>query len=180
MRLVLMVEEPSMKELLNILLPKILPDNIGWLVIPHNGKGDLRASITKKLQGWLIADDKFVIVHDQDSNDCLQLKNELLLLCQNCRNDFLVRIVCVELESWFFGDLKAVSLAYGKDYTQLTAKRKFRDPDKLKNVKEEFHRLVHVHQPISGAKMIGLHMSIGNNKSHSFNTFVSGVKRICD
>jgi len=79
MRIIFLVEERSMKELLEILLPKILPDNMAnFLIIPHNGKGDLAASIPRKLQAWQNLDDKFVIVHDQDSNDCKKLKEGLL------------------------------------------------------------------------------------------------------
>ena len=115
MRFVFMVEEPSMKALLEILLPRILPDNVEPLIISHSGKSDLKKSIPIKLRAWQSLDDKFIILHDQDSNDCMQLKADLLSLCKNSRNQCIVRIVCIELEAWYFGDLKAVSLAYGKD-----------------------------------------------------------------
>ena len=78
MRLVFLVEERSMKELLEVLLPKILPDSVDKpLIIAHNGKSDLAASIPKKLRAWQNSDDKFIIVHDQDSNDCKTLKKNL-------------------------------------------------------------------------------------------------------
>jgi len=180
MRLVFMVEERSMKELLEIMLPKILPDSFETpLIIPHNGKRDLAKSIPKKLKAWQNPDDRFIIVHDQDSSDCKKLKAELLSLCENSRNIFLIRIVCVELESWYFGDLKAVSLAYGKDYVPLAAKRKYRVPDKLKNAKQELRKIIPAYQPIGGARKISVHMDVDNNISPSFKMFVSGVKKMC-
>lgn len=180
MRLVFMVEERSMKELLEIVLPKILPSGSEKpLIIQHSGKSHLAKSIPTKLRAWQNSDDKFIIVHDQDSNDCERLKAKLLSLCENSRNDCLIRIVCVELESWYFGDLAAVSCAYGINHTSLSAKRKYREPDKLKNAKEELRKLVPLYQPISGAKNIALHMNIDKNTSHSFNVFVRGVRKMC-
>jgi len=179
MRIIFLVEERSMKELLEILLPKILPDNMAnFLIIPHNGKGDLAASIPRKLQAWQNLDDKFVIVHDQDSNDCKKLKEGLLALCEKRKNDCLVRIVCRELEAWYFGDLNAVSLAYDKNLTSLAFKKKYRDPDKIGNAKKELRDLIPMHQQISGAKLIAQHMDIDKNTSASFNVFISGVKKI--
>jgi hypothetical protein len=168
-----------MKEVLEVLLPKILPENMKKpLVIPHRGKSDLAASISTKLRAWNIPGDRFVIVHDQDSNDCKQLKEELLTLCANKQDDVLVRIACRELEAWYFGDLQAVSRAYGKDFTKLAGKRKYRAPDKMGNPKEEIRKLLPAHQQISGARLIAQHMRVEQNTSPSFNTFVSGVRRI--
>ena len=178
MKLIFMVEEQSMKEVLNIILPKILPPDTEFRIIPHNGKSDLAASIPKKLQAWQNPDDRFVIVHDQDSNDCVSLKNELLKLCANSRNTCLVRIVCKELEAWYFGDLNAVSRAYGKNLKNLSNKRKYRTPDTIANAKEEICKLISSHQQISGAQKIAPYMDIDKNTSHCFNVFVDGVRRI--
>ena len=180
MRLVFMVEERSMKELLEIILPKILPDDIeSPVIIPHNGKSDLAKSIPRKLRGWQNSDDKFIIVHDQDSRDCIKLKAELLNLCENSKNDCLIRIVCDELESWYFGDLNAVSRAYGNDYTPLALKRKYRIPDKLVNAKQELRKIIPVYQPLDGARKIAGYMEMDRNTSHSFKVFVDGVKKLC-
>lgn len=179
MRLVFLTEERSMKELLEILLPKILPNDMEKpLIIPHNGKSDLAASIPKKLRAWQNPDDKFVIVHDQDSNDCIRLKSELAALCKDSKNKYLIRIACKELEAWYFGDLEAVSCAYNKDFTKLAAKRKYREPDKIGNAKEEICKLIPTHQQISGAKLIGSCMDINKNRSHSFNIFVNGIRKL--
>jgi len=174
-----MVEEQSMEELLGVLLPRLLPNNVSALIIPHTGKDDLQKSIPKKLRAWKSQSDKFIIVHDRDSSNCVKLKNDIRLLCRNSKNDCLIRIVCGELESWYLGDLNAVSRAYGKDYTPLSAKRKYREPDNLANAKDELRKLIPAYQPISGTKKIAGYMDIDNNTSHSFNVFVDGVRMMC-
>ncbi len=179
MRLVFMVEERSMKELLEIILPKILSE-AGMdkpLIIPHNGKSDLKKSIPIKLRAWKNPDDRFVIVYDQDANDCISLKNELSELCSGAKNKCLIRIACKELESWYFGDLPALSQAYGTDLIKLKNKRKYRTPDSIANPKEELYKLLPQHQQINGAKIIAPYMNIENNSSYSFNVFVKGIKK---
>lgn len=53
------------------------------------------------------------VLHDQDSHDCKQLKQQLKRLCdQNNKHKLLIRIVCRELEAWYFGDLDAVEKAF--------------------------------------------------------------------
>lgn len=182
MKLVFLLEEPSMKELLDIILPKILKDrNIEFKTIPHSGKSDLKQSIKNKLQSWNEEGVKFVIVQDKDSNDCIRLKDELKEICQDAnRPDTLIRIACTELESWYFGDLKAIEQAYEKDLSKISRKSKFRNPDNLANAKEELQKLIPYHQQISGARLIGNHFNIEQNSSYSFNVFVVGVKRVVD
>lgn len=179
MRIVFLVEERSMKELLQCVLPKILPENMETLIIPHSGKSDLVASIPRKLQSWPFPDDKFVIVHDQDSADCTALKESLLNLCSGSKNEYLVRIACRELEAWYFGDLAAVSKAYGKNFEGLSRKRKYRVPDGIGNAKDELRKIIPSHQQILGAQLIGTYMKPEINTSRSFQVFVSGVQRLC-
>lgn len=62
--LVFLLEESSMKEMLELLLPRILPDNINYLCIPHESKSDLEKSIPRKLKAWNSPNTKFVIVRD--------------------------------------------------------------------------------------------------------------------
>jgi uncharacterized protein YktA (UPF0223 family) len=182
MRLVFMVEEPSMKEVLEVLLPKILPDGMEKpLIIEHRGKGDLEESVPRKLKAWQKSDDKFIIVRDQDSqDDCKKLKEKLLVLCKDSPNEYMVRIVCRELEAWYFGDLAAVSQAYQKDLVKLSLRRKYREPDRIENAKEEIRKLLPTHQQVSGAKLIAQHMNVNQNTSPSFNAFINGVKKMAN
>ena len=87
MKLVFLLEEPSMKYLLDELLPRILPENVEFQTIPHKGKQALERSIPRKLRGWTEPGDvRFVILHDQDTKDCVKLKQDLMALCAGRAN----------------------------------------------------------------------------------------------
>lgn len=80
-----------MKYLLDELLPRILPPDVEFQTIPHQGKRDLERSIPGKLRGWKEPGDiRFVILHDQDTKDCITLKQELLQLCATTERPCLV------------------------------------------------------------------------------------------
>lgn len=88
-RLEFLVEERSMAEVLKVLLPRILPASWvldeNYFIRPHEGKSDLKRSIPKKLKGFAQHKEQttgFIIIQDQDSNDCRQLKQELVALCK--------------------------------------------------------------------------------------------------
>ena len=80
-QLVFLLEEESMKALLDFLLPQILPQGINFICIPHEGKQDLEKSIPRKLRAWQTPDTFFVIVRDKDHADCLEVKKRLVKLC---------------------------------------------------------------------------------------------------
>ncbi len=178
MNLVFMVEELSMKEFLSILLPRVLPEAVTFKIIPHSGKTDLQHSIPHKLKAWNMPDTKFVVVQDQDSADCKVLKSELQQLCDSVISGVLVRIACVELEAWYWGDLHAISKAYNKDLTGLANKALYRNPDCIQNPKQELKKFLPQHQQISGARSIAPHINIESNTSASFRIFISGIRRL--
>ena len=179
MTIIFLLEEGSMKEVLDILLPRILPAGVSFKTIPHSGKSDLQQSIPRKLKVWRQPDVKFVIVQDQDSGDCVTIKTFLKELSEPYGRKVLIRIACRELEAWYFGDLNAVSLAYGKDVRPLALKSKYREPDRIGNPKEELRKLFPKHQQLDGARRIAVHMDVEHNSSTSFQYFVSGVKKLC-
>ena len=180
MKLVFLLEEPSMKYLLDELLPKILPEGVEFQTISHTGKRALERSIPRKLRGWNEPGDvRFVILHDQDGRGCRELKQSLLALCQDTGRPVLVRIACQEMEAWYFGDSEALALAYGMPkLRKLPFQRKYRAPDNIPSPKEELYKLIPQHQQIAGAKRVAPHMVIERNTSPSFQCFVSGVRRL--
>jgi len=182
-QLVFLTEEQSMEALLEVLLPKLLPAEVSCIIIPHQGKQDLVKSIPIKLRGWNIPA-KFVILHDQDSNDCYQLKSELVSLCNQAgKPESTVRIVCHELEAWFLGDLNAVGRAYNDPrIAGLQTRSKYRDPDKIINAKEELRKIAPYHQVISGSRMIGKYMSLqkDDNLSQSFRLFINSIRNLVE
>lgn len=106
MRIEFLLEESSMENVLTEILPKILPKgfilNENYFLRPHQGKSDLRKSIPNKVKAFSNSHEqvKIVIVHDQDSNDCVELKSQIRELCnQSGSCPTLIRIVCKELEA---------------------------------------------------------------------------------
>jgi hypothetical protein len=175
-----MLEERSMKEALNVLLPDLLPPDIRTILIPHSGKSDLDKSVPRKLRAWKTPGVSFVIFRDCGSADCRDVKKKLVAMCEEAGHpDSLVRIVCPHLEAWFLGDLSAVADAFEvPGVLKQESKAKFREPDALANASDELRRLVPAYQKISGARAIAEHMDVEANKSASFRAFVAGVRRI--
>jgi len=113
-RIVFLLEERSMKILLEGLLPRLVP-GISFICIPHEGKQDLEKSIPRKLRAWREPGVRFVIVRDNDGGDCKALKQRLMAICAEAgRADTLIRIACQELEAWYFGEPTAPAKAFGK------------------------------------------------------------------
>lgn len=178
MKIVFLLEEPSMKEVLNVLLPQILPHDVLFQLVPHQGKSDLRKSIPNKLRNWNEPDVKFVVLQDQDLSDCRDLKQDLKTLCDENRTGVQVCIVCKELEAWYLGDLSAVERAY--DINLNKARTKFKIPDAIDSPKERLYELLRGkgHSQISGARRIAAYMNVSGNISESFNFFVSKVRKM--
>jgi len=65
--------------MLEIFLPKILPDNVERRYHVFEGKQDLEKQIGKKLQNYQPSPQvqKFIIIRDQDSDDCIKVKKNL-------------------------------------------------------------------------------------------------------
>ena len=182
-RIVFLVEEPSMVELLRGVLPKVFPDwleNQHWLALPHQGKSDLEASVPRKLRAWNMPEDRFIIMRDNDGGDCRVHKARLIRLAAAKPADrVLVRIVCQELESWFLGDLAAVAEAYPSAARNLIAThRKYPDPDRMTNAAEELRRLTEIPGKVGRAKAISACLTVDANLSHSFNVFITGLKKL--
>ena len=177
--LVFMLEEQSAKEMLDILLPRLLPPEVTFLCIPHEGKQDLEKSVSIKLKQWNVPDSWFVVIHDKDQADCLRLKDRLKTLCvESGRPETLVRIAVHELESWFLGDLAAVDKAFSRqDLAGKQQSRKFRNPDALANAQEELKKLVKGYQKVAGARAVAPHLALEGNTSTSFQCLVSGIRK---
>ncbi len=178
-RVVFLLEERSMKTLLDGLLPRLLPD-INFLCIPHEGKQDLEKSIPRKLRAWKEPGVRFVIVRDNDGGDCFALKQRLIELCHTsgCQNA-LVRIACQELEAWYFGEPDAMARAFGNARLQeISNKSRYRDPDSIRQPSREIVRLIPEFQKISGARKMAACLSRDGNRSCSFQIMMEGIERI--
>lgn len=179
MRLVFMLEERSAKLFLDALLPRILPSDIQYLTIAHEGKQDLRRSIPKKLKGWQQPEDRFIVVHDQDSSDCRALKAELELLCHSAgRSDVKIRIACRELEAWYLGDLASLDQTYGSQLQRQKGSRLFRSPDGVVNPSQELSHRIPTFSKTDAARRIGRVIDLENNGSSSFRLLLETVRQL--
>jgi len=199
---VFFLEEPSAAAMLRGLVPRLFSgahvqhpsdDQRQYLVaadgeliamvryIVFEGKQDLERQLEWKLRGYRTPGARFVVLRDQDSEDCHEVKKRLLGMCRQAgRADSLVRIACCELESWYLADLLAVERALNlSGISTRQGRAKYRDPDRLVNAKEELRRLTkNRYQPVSGSREIGPHLDIDNLRSCSFGVLVRGLRKL--
>lgn len=179
--LVIFLEEPSAREMLKGLLPRILPPSIAITYIVFQGKQDLEKRLPMRLRAWKAPDSGFIVLRDKDLGNCISIKNHLKSIClRGHKPDALIRIACHELESWYLGDLQAVELGLSlRGLVRQQQKRKFRLPDLLANPAQELKRLtVNVYTKVGGSRLIGPHLSLTENTSHSYGVFIEGIKRL--
>ena len=178
--LVFLLEEQSAKAMLECIVPRLIGTYIAVRYLTFEGKQDLEKNLKRKLQGWQMPDTAFVVMRDQDSADCVAIKRRLKTICREAgRPETLVRIACHELESFYLGDLNAVSLAYKKTVPSQKS-RKYRAPDNLSNAAEELSKITqNEYQKIDGSRRIASLLNLdGTNHSHSFNILCDGIRRI--
>ena len=176
--LVFFLEEPSAREMLEGVLPRLLPNEIQVRYHVFQGKQDLEKNLLRKLRGWTTVNSFFVIMRDQDLGDCKAIKAKLVELCSLAgHTNLLVRIACKELESFYLGDLNAVEQALNiKGIKKLQQKRKYKDPDSLSYPSNELSTLTgNKYQKISGSRAISPLLNIQQNQSKSFNVLISGI-----
>lgn len=177
-RVVFLLEEYSMKVLLDGLLPRLFP-GLPFLCVPHEGKQDLERSIPRKLRAWREPGVRFCVIRDNDGADCRALKGSLVELCeQGGREDTLVRIVCQELEAWYFGAPTALAEVFGCDELRwLSAQARFRDPDTIDQPAAALAALVPEFQKVSGARSLARVLP-RENGSRSFQVLMAGLERL--
>ena len=172
-----LLEEPSMKTLLDGLLPRLFPC-LDFLCVSHEGRQDLERSVPRKLRAWRTPGVRFVVLRDNDGGDCRVLKRRLSDLClQGRRPDTLVRIACPELEAWYLGEPDALADAYGQDNLRGIGDRaRFRDPDTVVKPSTAVRQLVPQFQKTDGARRMAEHLSRQRNRSASFQALIHGVE----
>lgn len=178
-RIVFLLEEYSMKVLLEGLLPRLLPDQ-PFLCVAHEGKQDLEKSVPRKLRAWREPGVRFVVVRDNDGGDCHAVKDRLLALCRDGkREDTIVRVACQELEAWYLGEPEALAEAYDNQALQrLRRKARYRISDAIEQPASVLERIVPEFQKVSGARRMAAVLSRERNQSTSFHAFLAGLDRL--
>lgn len=199
MHIEFLVEEESCAAFLKNVAPQLLRPSDEFRVHTFIGKPDLLKSLPNRLNAyvkWLPEDYRIVVLVDRDNDDCRKLKRHLEksaseagLLTKTAakhKNRFKVlnRILVEELESWFFGDVVALSKAYPGVPNTLAAQKGFRDPDAIKGgTWEALERVLQKagYYPagipkIEVARNVSRHMAPDRNRSHSFKVFRDTIR----
>ncbi|ABO90183.1 TPA: DUF4276 family protein [Aeromonas salmonicida] len=177
---VFFLEEASAKAMLEGVLPRLLP-NVTARYVVFEGKQDLERQLVRKMRLWQ-EDAHFIVMRDQDSGDCYQIKDRLLNLSREAgRLNALVRIACKELESFYLGDLNAVEQGLG--LTGLARRQqvaKFRNPDSLNNAAEELKKITNkTYQKVSGSRAISPFLVLDDRHcSTSFKALINGLRHL--
>lgn len=190
----ILVEEPSMKALLEEILPKMLDDS-SFEIRVFNGKPALLRELPHRLKGYAAMKKsmqslRVVVLIDRDQEDCRKLRERIdqvgsaaglnpSSLSQDVKGDLVAVVVCEELEAWYFGDVGALRKCYPRLPDQLGNRRAYRDTDHIRGgTAEALERVLQSHGYFLGglAKMnlsrdVAPHMNIDENRSKSFNYF---------
>lgn len=179
--IVFLLEEESAKALLERLFPLLIPkgSQVSPRFIVFEGKQDLEKQLPKKLRGYLNPRARFIVMRDQDQEDCRTIKKSLTALCPvSHRPRTIVRIACHELESFYLGDLQAVESGLG--ITGLAGKQNkanFRDPDHLPSPARELAKLTgNRYQKIAGSRAIAPYLDLLAPRSKSFHHLLQAVR----
>jgi len=179
-RLVFLVEEESMADLLDGLLPRLYP-GLSFLCVPHQGKQDLERSLSRKLRAWREPGVRFVVMRDQNTANCREVKASLVQLCDAAgRTDSLVRVICRELEAWYIGAPGALEDAFPERRGQLSRalrRRRYRNPDSVVRPGDALGELIPGFRKRLGARRMAIRLD-RDNTSRSYQVFLAGVERI--
>ena len=191
-----LVEEPSAKEALKNLVPKILV-GIPFNIRAFQGKEDLIKNLLAHLKAYKNYIDEncyIVIVIDKDIEDCNVLKDKLEKITQEAgfvsrskakegKYQVINRIAIEELEAWCFGDVVAINAAYKKISLNIANQEKYREPDAITGgTAEALERLLKDKKyctrmrKIEVARNISVHMDPERNTSKSFQVFRDALK----
>ncbi len=186
-------EERSMEAFLEMLLPRMLPAGLTFLIHPFRGKDDLLKKLQERLNAyakWLPAECRLVVAVDRDDDDCHELKAQLeqaatdtglLTRSQACGGSWQAvnRIVVEELEAWYFGDWQAVRQAYPRVSANVPNQARYRDPDAIQGgTSEAFERILKKPgrfqnglRKTEAARDIAPNIDPARNRSRSFRAF---------
>jgi hypothetical protein len=199
MHIEFLIEEPSVKIVLDKLVPQIFLDQeVTFDTHIFNGKFDLLRKLPERLRGykkWIPEDWRIVVLIDEDRQDCYVLKAELEQAAHQAgfwtptsvpagkRFQVLNRIAIEELEAWFFGDIEALRTAYPRLAPTLGQQSKYRNPDAISGgtweVLERLLKETGDHpgglEKLRAAEEISPHMRPERNLSKSFQVFRDGL-----
>ena len=181
--IVFWLEEESAEKMLRGFIPRLLPDRITLRFRRFEGKQDMAKRLPVLMRKYQNPHARFVVIVDQDSHPHWRdIKGKLQTLCAGIWTfPVLIRIACHELESWYLGDLAAVERALEIPVARYQHMKKFRNPDRLNNAKQELQKLTACqYRELDSAERIAPYLSLTDNYSCSFLQLVRGIQNIRD
>ena len=202
MHIDIMVEEPSAKAAMEVLVPHLVAGRATFKVTNFQSKQEMLRRLPDRLKGYRrrMPHEELclLVLIDEDREDCKLLKAKLEEMAADAglvtksqagpaaRFHVVNRIVVEELEAWFFGDVEALHVAYPKVPASLGNRAAYRDPDAIKGgTWEALHRVLrkagyysNFLPKIEVARRVSAHMDPSRNTSRSFRTFCAAVEAI--
>ncbi len=177
------LEEESAKEVLQVILPKVLGEDVNITYKVYQGKHDLGKHVEKGLRDHNVPNTQYLVMRDSDSSLISELREELTeKVVRSGKGDkTMIHIANHELENYFLGDLQAVEQGLGVKIPHLK-KSKYTNAQKSIEEVENAPQLLKgitkgKYQKGSSPKEIAPYMKVdGTNRSKSFNELLSGVQ----
>jgi chromosomal replication initiation ATPase DnaA len=130
--IVFLVEDYSMRQFLDGILPRLGFDEHIFEIKHHRGKEDLISHLDKIIPSLSKRAQQIIVIIDQDKQDCVALKNEIKEKMAWCFCEYKIRIACYELEAWFLGDMAAIAKCSPRFKARsFQGKKKYRDVDNI-------------------------------------------------
>ena len=176
--LVFLLEEPSMHTFLEgarLRLP--IPGDTQIVYRVAGGYRNMRRLLVTNLRKSWPPGTRFVVLCDKDKADCIERKDDLVsAIPPHRRHEVLVRIVCYELESWYFGDPDTLSEIY-PGFRQVRGQARFRSPDSLQQPSAQLMELTG-YRKRQLAERLGPILQLETNRSESLQAFLTGLQHL--
>jgi len=181
-KVVFILEELSMKRMLENLLPRM---NLRFEIelFACNGKVNFKERMHIILEKYYDQNAFFIIMRDKDNDNCIELKNKLRDKIKDIGRPFRVRIVCRELESWYLAQPDAIKKAFTDADLKPSKTNKgkvFKEPEKYGA--KEFMDYINQKQitKVKWAEQMGTKLEPDSSQSHSFHVFIQTLRDLSE
>jgi hypothetical protein len=174
--IIVLVEEKSSAVIIEHLSASLELDR-QVTILSHDGFGDLKNSIPRKLNAEHHELTRFIILCDADNTNCIERKRQLFDLVPHAkRSRTIIRIACRELEAWYIAQPEALRRG-GAIKNKIPRTILSRDPDQIDNIKERSRKFIYQRGQIDLARKIGPHLNPEDKKSKSFFHFIHALRQ---